>query len=53
MSTSYKFEVVIIYAEDVDLPTEDELDMGALYYGDEHQGFVLKVVPGTIKEIKK
>ena len=51
--TAYKFEVVIRYMEDVGLPTEDDLDLGALYYGDKHaDNYSLNVIPGTIEEIK-
>jgi hypothetical protein len=52
--TAYKFEVVIQYSEDVGLPTKDDLDLGALYYGDKHaDNYSLSVVPGTIEEIEK
>lgn len=46
-----KFEVIITYDEDRDqLPTEGDLDLGALHYGDKHQDYTLHAVPGTIKE---
>lgn len=51
--TAYKFEVVIDYFEDHDKPTENDLELGALYYGDKHQAYGLFVVPGTVEELGK
>ena len=54
MSTSYRFEVVIDYVEEVGAPSKDDLDLGPLYYGDKHaDNYSLYVVPGTIEEVKK
>lgn len=50
---SFKFEVIIDFFEDHEMPDEDFIDLTALYYGDKHQSFGLTVVPGTITEVRE
>lgn len=51
--TRYRFECVLEMDDDWDELTEDDLDLGPLYYGDKHMQWGLTTVPGSIRKVEE